>query len=173
MLKHSHVLLQQPPRTYLQHPHIVPLAHNGVHVVITHKKAHNAVRNHRRQLHQQAPIISNHRWVIAHVKLGRNGPLIRPPGEHHRAQAVPGERHVERLHHHRVECQDFGVEVDGGEGARGDYDGLVFGKHGFHGQRGIEAGELDDWVGDTGHAFVKWLDDDGKAVCVCREGGGG
>lgn len=56
------------------------------------------------------------------MPVGDAGPpahLVRAPCDHHGAQAVPREGHVEGLDGHRLEVQDAGVQVDGGQRAWG------------------------------------------------------
>lgn len=67
----------------------------------------------------------------------------------------PGEGHLQALQHDRLEVEDLGVKVDGGEGARGDDHTLELGKHRLHRQARIQAAQLhaDHCIGQG----VQWL----------------
>ncbi len=86
---------------------------------------------------------------------------------------APGERHVEALADDGAEVEDARVQIDGAQRAAGDDDGLEFGEHGLHGQRRVQARQLDDRVRNRRHALIERLRNDLRTSTIaCSERAG-
>lgn len=69
--------------------------------------------------------------------------------------------------HYSGEAKHFWVHFQGGDGARGDDYGGEAVEDGFDGDGRVEAGKVEDWVGDCGGVGFVRLENEEEAFVVC------
>ncbi|GIX65787.1 cytoplasmic protein Cyt16 [Babesia caballi] len=121
---------------------LVPVGHNLLHVGVAGEEADDAVGDVPAQLDEQAPVVAEHGDVVAQVELGGHLQLVGALGDDEGAEAVAVHGHGQRLGERGSEVENLGVHFQGRNGPRGENDGLEVVDDGLHGDRGVEAAEL-------------------------------
>ena len=148
--------------------HALPHADDGFHVEVRGEEDDEAVWGDFAELHEQGAVVAHDAGLVADLEAGGDGGLVRPAGHDHGEERATGERHAVGFLHHGRKAEHLGVHFEGRDGAGGDDDGAEALEDGFDGDGCVEAGEVEDGVGDGSCVGFVGLEDQEEAFVVGR-----
>ena len=157
---------------FVEDAHALPHADNGFHVEVRGEEDDDAVRGDFGEFHQQAAVIAHDAWFVANLEARGYGGLIAAAGDDHGEKGTSGEGHAVGFLHYSCEAEHFGVHFQRGDCSGGDDNRAEAVKDGLDGDGGVEAGEVEDGIGDRSCVRFVGFQDQKEAFVVCGGEGG-
>ena len=157
---------------FVEDAHALPHADDGFHVQVGGEEDDDAVGSYLGKFHQERPVVSDDARFVPDLETRGDGGLVTTACDDHRKEGAACESHAIRFLNYGREAKHFRVHLKGRDGTGRDDDRAEAVEDWFDGDGSVEAGKVQDGVGDRGRVRFKGLEDKQKAFVVgCSKSG--
>ena len=153
---------------FVEDAHALPHADDGFHVEVRWKEYDEAVWRDFGEFGEKGPVVTDDAGFVADLEAGGHGGLVGAASDDHGEEGVAGEGDAVGFLDNGVEAEHFWVHFERGDGSGGDDDGGEAVEDWFDGDGGVQACEVENWVGDRSSVGFVRLENQEKSFIVRR-----